>query len=72
MRDDRERQLLAPLLERSETAAIICDIDGTIAPIAARAQIVGSGPEGLGLRTVRRTLRTEDFGDEPPGEGEAS
>ena len=38
MRDDRERQLLAPLLERSETAAIICDIDGTIAPIAARAE----------------------------------
>lgn len=38
MPGDRERQLIVPLLERSEKAAVICDIDGTIAPIVSRAE----------------------------------
>ncbi len=51
------RELTAPLRERPERAAILCDIDGTLAPIARApelAAVVDAANAGIGLDIKKR------------------
>jgi trehalose 6-phosphate phosphatase len=60
--DRRVATLLAPLRERPREAAVLCDVDGTLAPIAPRpedARLLDAAPEVL--RAVRDRVRLLGF-----------
>jgi trehalose 6-phosphate phosphatase len=49
--DQATRELTAPLRERPERAAILCDIDGTLAPIARAPELAAVPPRARELLT---------------------